>query len=112
MSQDLVIVRFRLGNPWNRLFGNNQYVRGRVRLHVLERDHFIVLKNDGSRNLSRDDLLAQRLAHVPNLLRSPHSVKSKTALPGVHSTTSANSCSRFSTLTHSLKYSTIRSCKD
>ena len=64
MTQHLVIIRMRFGKARDRFLGNNQDVNGRLRFHVMKRNHLLVLINDLRGNFARDDFFKKGFAHL------------------------------------------------
>jgi len=63
LAQRDFVFRRRAGDVRNRLFGNDQNVRGRLRLDVAKGKHKFVLIDYRGWNFARDDLLKQGFAH-------------------------------------------------
>src|SRR5688572_2265066 len=63
MTEDLMVFRLGFGDAGDRFFRHDQDVRGRARIDVLERQHFVVLEDDRGGDLARDDFFEKRFAH-------------------------------------------------
>ena len=55
VAQQLGILGLRKGDALNRPLGDNQQVRRRLRMNVLDRDAALILVDNGGGNLAADD---------------------------------------------------------
>ena len=62
MAQHLMILRFRFGNSWDWFLGDDEHVRGRLRIDVIEGENKVVLVNDLRRDFASNDFLEERHA--------------------------------------------------
>ena len=57
-----MILRFRFGNSWDWFLGDDEHVRGRLRIDVIEGENKVVLVNDLCRDFASNDFLEERHA--------------------------------------------------
>ena len=59
-AEQRLVSRNRLSDAGNHPFGNQKDVRGCLRVHILKRQHFVILINNGRRNLPGNDFFEDR----------------------------------------------------